>query len=295
MKTLVTIIFFIVVIPCSLFSARLNGKWISTTNNNIYLYEDSKSELRVQVVLKSGETYTWVAQWLKKKKTFWYRNKIDRYKATIENTNTIVVVGEKKKEIFIWRRAFKKKTKKKQKTRISRNKKKTKKLYPGNAYYYPSKPKPVFIPESKYHYNYALVGWTHYQDGRQLYNQSKSKSRISVQYGGIDKNGLWLGMIVPVLSLERENWGLSLIFVRSNDKWQLRYMRPMKLSINGSNKIDWLDVVKRSIPIKATDAWKLKIGRDNKFYFEYYGDVDLGDNRCINKIKIKGKSRALTE
>ncbi len=266
------------------YGARVNGKWTSTTANTIYLHEDLK-EVRVQVVLQSGETYTWIGKWLKKGKTFRYKNNIDIYKASIENKNTILVMGENKKEIFVWRRANpiknKKRRTKKKRTIVS--------PYPLNG-----KTNMQFKPEPNYDYSYVKVVWDSKRKTRVFHNSSVSRNKTAKIYGDVNAYGTWIAMIVPVISLEYESYGVSVIFERINGQWQLKYMRPMKIVRSGSGKYDWQDCVKHSIPIASNTRWKLKTGKNNRFYFEFNGSIKLTANKWIKKIKVKGTSKSLT-
>ncbi len=281
-----TTIFILILITTFGYGARVNGKWNSTTANTIYLHEDPK-ELRVQVVLKSGETYTWIGKWLKKGKMFRYKNNIDTYKASIENKNTILVMGENKKELFVWRRANPIKSKK----RRAKKKRKTKTVSP-----YPphGKNKMQFKPEPSYDYGYVKVAWDSKRGSKVFHNSSVSRNKTAKIYGDVNAYGTWIAMIVPVISLEYESYGVSVIFERINGQWQLKYMRPMKIVRNGSGKYDWQDCVDNSIPIGTNAKWKLKTGKNNQFYFEFNGSIKLGPNKWIKKIKVKGTSKSLT-
>lgn len=247
-----------------LYSVDLKGKWASSTGNIVYLDADQK-EVKVQIILDSGETYTWFGRWLVQDKEFIYKNSIDEYISVIENDNMITVTGRKNKEVFVWHR--------KNKVEFDAHK---------------------YAIDNEYQYSDLAISWCTDEDAVKVDRESADKAGKSRVYSWKLAEDKWVGFIVPIYSIDYPNWGLAVHFLKKDGQLQLTCMRPMKLSYNQQNKAIWKDEIPRCAYIKDS-KWKLTFSKADEFSFEFNGAVTLGNGRVIKHIKMLGRSKILYE
>jgi hypothetical protein len=279
----------------------IDGKWLSSTDNSIYIYDD-EGNIRIQIVLDKEDTYTWVGKWVSKGESFTFNNGNDTFNGTLEHDNLIILTGEKTKDTFVWRRVKKilPKTEEKKIVPIpvvqKKEKKEEKKEAPKKVIKKPGKDKNIIpLPyEKEYHASETIVEWTFHLSRKGQTFVSRAGDNTSIIYTWKDDEGLWLSVVVPIVSVNYPNWGVALHFLRDKTEWVLKDMRPMKLTEIRSGNYIWQDDATNCIPIKKSDTWKLDIGPRNSFFFEYNGNLNVNQNKWINYIKIKGVSKLLT-